>query len=385
MRFKSLLPIYLGAMITPLGGVGVIPLLPVMAQEWGISIQWVSLTVTLYMVPFVVFQLFSGPIAQVFDTRKTLLFGFGVYALGGFLSAISTNLMTLLGARIIQGFGAAFIAPIILALVGELGDPQHVGKTMGIVGIMYTVGVTMGPLISGVLEVGWGWPSFFFLLAGLAMIIGVMVAVTNSSQKGRGRGSVNFAEALALVPKAFFVADVRLLSLAAFFLFMGYIGLMTFMADYLKTSFSLPSDKIGMILSMTGFTGILASPIAGVLGDRFGRRPIAYTGMSVMSGALLGLAFSAYSYERYLLFFAVFGVGSATSWTSLNTLAVQLVPDLRKPVASLYSSLKFSGYALAPLVLSILYVPFSISGARWGCLACILLSLFLISRLRSPL
>ena len=63
-----------------------------------------------------------------------------------------------------------------------------------------------------------------------------------------------------------------------------------------------------------------------------------------------------------------FGAGSSTAWTSLNTLAVEVVPDLRKPVASLYNSFKFTGYALSPPVLSLLYVPFSISGVRWGCI-----------------
>lgn len=82
---------------------------------------------------------------------------------------------------------------------------------------------------------------------------------------------------------------------------------------------------------------------------------------------------------------ALFGAGAATAWTSLNTLAVQIVPDLRKPVASLYSCVKFSGYALAPLVLSLIYVPFSISGVRLACIACILISLFLTSRIRSSL
>ena len=82
-----------------------------------------------------------------------------------------------------------------------------------------------------------------------------------------------------------------------------------------------------------------------------------------------------------LCVFALFGIGSATAWTSLNTLAVEVVPELRKPVASLYNSFKFTGYALSPLILSLLYVPFSISGVRWGCLICISLSLFFASRM----
>jgi predicted MFS family arabinose efflux permease len=174
-------------------------------------------------------------------------------------------------------------------------------------------------------------------------------------------------------------------SFAAFFLFLGYFGLMTFVADHLKVSFSLPSDRIGLILSMTGFSGIVSSVIAGILGDRFGRKPISYAGMGIMVLTILGLQVVDYSYEKYILIFGLFGTGSAATWASLNTLAVQAVPELRKPATSLYNSVKYTGYALAPLMLSFLYIPFSISAVRWACIACILLSLLFISRMRSQM
>ncbi|MDO8956131.1 MAG: MFS transporter [Deltaproteobacteria bacterium] len=385
-NFKQLLPIYLGAVIGPMGGIGVITLLPVLAREWNVSIQWVSLTVTLYMVPYVVFQLFSGSIAHVFNTRRTLLFGFGVYSLGGLLSGFSPSLEALVGARFVQGLGAAFIAPIVMALVGEMVNPERMGKAMGILGVMYTIGVTMGPLISGFLEVHLGWSWFFFFLMSFALAIGVLYWVTGTpGEQPAMKKSGRLGEALALVKRSYSYSAIRLLSMAAFFLFMGYIGLMTFVADYLKTSFSLPSDKIGLVLSMTGFLGVMISPIAGILGDRCGRIIVAHTGQAIMVGAILGLELVVYTYGKYILLFALFGAGAATAWTSLNTLAVQIVPDLRKPVASLYSCVKFSGYALAPLVLSLIYVPFSISGVRLACIACILISLFLTSRIRSSL
>ena len=379
------MPIYLGAVIGPMGGVGVITLLPVLAGEWNVSIQWVSFTITLYMIPYVVFQLFSGSIAQIFDTRRTLLFGFGVYSLGGLLCGFSTSLETLVGARFVQGFGAAFIAPIVLALVGEMVNPERMGKAIGLLGVMYTIGVTMGPLISGLLEVYLGWPWFFFFLMAFALAVGALYGVTGAKGERSATGPGKLWDALTLVKQSYSYTNVKFLSFAAFFLFMGYIGLMTFIADYLKKSFSLPSDKIGFVLSMTGFLGVIVSPIAGILGDRFGRKIVAYTGGTIMISGILGLEMTEYTYGKYMALLALFGAGAATAWTSLNTLAVEIVPELRKPVASVYNCLKFSGYALSPLILSLLYVPFSISGVRLACIACILISLLLASRIRSSL
>ncbi len=385
MKFKFLLPIYLGAMLTPIGGVGMITLLPVIARDWGTQIEWVTLAVTIYMIPFVIFQLFSGPIAVIFNTRKTLLFGFGMYALGGFLSAWAPNLEFLLGFRFIQGFGAAFIAPIIMALIGEMVDPKKMGRSMGIMGVMYTCGVTMGPLISGFLEVHLGWRSFLFFLTTLALAIGTLYGVIHSGSADSGRGSGKIGDAFLLVKKSYAHADVRFLSFAAFFLFIAFIGLMTFIAEHLKEFYALPSDKIGLILSTTGFLGVIVSPIAGILGDSLGRKRVTYLGGSLMVLAIAGLSLFDYGYERYLLLFSLYGAGAAMCWTSLNTLAVQMIPELRKPVASAYNCIKFSGYAIAPLVLAAFYGAFSIAGVLWACIGVILISLFLTSRIRNAL
>lgn len=382
MNLQRLLPIYLAAVIGPMGGVGIITLLPVLAKSWNISIQWISLTVTIYMIPYIVFQLFSGSIAHIFDTRKTLLFGFGVYSLGGFLSGLSPSLETLVAARFVQGMGAAFITPIVMALVGDMVAPKHLGKAMGLLAVMYTLGVTMGPLISGVLEVSLGWPWFFFFLGTLALVTGALYWITSTKAKKSDWGSGKISDALVLVKKSYSYSGLRYVSFAAFFLFLGYIGLMTFVADHLKASFSLPSDRIGFILSTGGFLGIVSSLAAGFMGDRFGLKPISYAGMGIMVASILGLQAVDFTYEKYILIFALFGAGSAAAWASLNTLAVQAVPELRKPATSVYNSFKFAGYALAPLILSFLYISFSISAVRWACIACILMSLWFTSRMR---
>ncbi len=128
---------------------------------------------------------------------------------------------------------------------------------------------------------------------------------------------------------------------------------------------------------------MMASPFAGLLGERVGWKTIAQIGGVIMGVAIFGMGILDYSYGNYLLLFALFGTGSAIAWTCLNTMAIQLVPDFRKPVASLYSGVKFSGYALAPLILSIFYVPFSIAGVRWACLGGVVISLLLASKIRS--
>jgi predicted MFS family arabinose efflux permease len=372
LNLQKLIPLYLGAAIGPMGGVGVITLIPVMADEWSIAFATASLAITFYMVPFVLGQLFSGPIAQLFDTRKTLLFGFIVYALGAVLCGLSSNIFSFLGGRVIQGVGAAFLVPIIMALIGDLVPARHVGKAIGMLGMAYTVGVTLGPFISGTIDVRYGWPWFFFLLACLSLFSGVLYWISSAPTEKIVSQSATILATFSILKKAMLQPGVLYLSFAAFSFFVAYIGIMTFTADHLRTYFELPSDQIGALLSVTGISGIIVSPVAGFAGDYFGRTRV-FLGSATLSFLCIALmSFVEFSYWVYFTLFLLFGTGAASSWTTLNTMAVQASPSFRKPVSSVYNAIKFAGYAASPVILSFLYIPFQIKAVQWGCMAAIL-------------
>ena len=127
---KYLLPLYIGAALGPLGGFGLVTLLPVLARDWSVDFGTASLAISFYMAPFIIIQIFSGSIAQLFDTRRALFFGFGTYFLGCVACGLSPNPAVLFFSRAVQGLGAGFLTPIIMALIGELVPEKHVGMAM---------------------------------------------------------------------------------------------------------------------------------------------------------------------------------------------------------------------------------------------------------------
>ncbi len=372
MDLKKLIPLYLGAAMGPMGGFGIVTILPVMAQSWSVTFGTAAAAITLYMVPFIVIQIFSGAIAQLFDVRKTLLFGFGLYTVGALLSATAPDLWTFLLFRVFQGVGAGFLTPIIMALIGEMVPEHHLGKAIGMLGVAYTVGVTLGPYISGVIEVHLGWRWFFYFLAAVSALAGALYWLNRPPAAKPTRRSGRLLDILPVLRQALKQPGVLATSFAAFSLFLAYIGIMTFTADYLKTSFQLPSDRVGTLLSITGFSGIIVSPIAGYLGDRLGRTPVFLAGTAVVLLAILLMRLVPFDFTRHLFFFLVLGIGAATAWTSLNTMAVRLSSTLRQPVTSLYNAIKFSGYALAPVAFSVLYKPYRLQGVLVGCMVAVL-------------
>jgi MFS family permease len=375
---KYLLPLYIGAALGPLGGFGVVTLLPVLARDWSIDFGTASLAISFYMVPFIIVQLFSGSIAQLFDTRKALIFGFGTYALGCVACGLSGNPTVFFFSRAVQGLGAGFLTPIIMALIGELVPEQHLGKAMGGLGVAYTVGVTLGPLLSGIVEVRSGWPFFFYFLAALALIAGMLYLISSSAAGKKKEPAGAILDILPVLRQAFMRPGVPYLSLAAFSLFFAYIGIMTFTADHLKSTVQLPSDQVGAVLSITGLSGIIVSPLAGFLGDRFGRQIVFLAGTAIVVMSIILMLILSYSLVTYFSLFLFLGTGAATAWTSLNTMAVQVSTSMRKPVSSVYNATKFAGYGAAPAVLSIVYDAFHLTGIRYSCMAAVVVSSLLV-------
>ena len=375
---KYLLPLYIGAALGPLGGFGVVTLLPVLARNWAVDFGTASLAISFYMVPFIIVQIFSGSIAQLFDTRKVLLFGFGTYALGCVACGLSQNPAVFFFSRAVQGLGAGFLTPIIMALIGELVPEQHVGKAMGGLGVAYTVGVTLGPLLSGVIEVSHGWPFFFYFLAVLAFMAGVLYLISSEPAGEKIEKSGAVLDILPVLRQALMRPGVPYLSLAAFSLFFAYIGIMTFTADYLKSNLQLASDQVGAVLSITGLSGIIVSPLAGFLGDRFGRQIVFLAGTAIVVVSIILMLVLPYSLLIYFILFLILGTGAATAWTSLNTMAVQVSASMRKPVTSVYNATKFAGYGAAPAVLSMVYGAFHLTAIRYACMAAVVVSSLLV-------
>ncbi|MBR9982207.1 MAG: MFS transporter [Desulfatitalea sp.] len=384
MNLRRLIPLYLGAAMGPMGGFGIVTILPVMAQAWSVAFSTAAVSITVYMIPFIVIQIFSGSIAQLFDVRRTLMFGFTLYAVGAVLSGLAPNLTLFLLFRVLQGIGAGFLTPVIMALIGEIVPPQHVGKAIGLLGVAYTIGITFGPFLSGVIEVRLGWPWFFYFMALLAVVTAIAYWFTSTPAAKPDRPTASIKEILPMLVKAVQAPDVLLISFAAFSLFLAYIGVMTFTADHLKTTLSLPSDKIGTILSITGLSGIIVSPIAGLLGDRLGRRGVFLGGAAIAVVAIALMATIPYTFYNHLLFFLILGTGAATAWTSLNTLAIQIAPAMRQPVTSIYNAIKFSGYALAPAVLSLIYKRFTLTAVHAACIVAVMMAAILTLKTRSP-
>lgn len=378
-EWRRLLPLLAGACLGPLAGSAMVTLVPALTSVYEVGVGVMALSLTVYMLPFSMAQLVSGPISQIFSGRRTATVGFVVFSGASLGCALAPNIGLFLAARLVQGLGAAFLFPILMALIGEVVAPARLGRAMGYLGVTQTLGLTAGPLLAGLLETHADWRGFFVILAALGGGTGWgFLRLFHGELAGAESPGV-----LGILRQVLGERRVLALCLAGYAFFFATIGTVTFMADQLKVAHGLGEDRIGLLLAVAGVVGIPASPLAGHLADRFGRRPTALLGLAGFLASLGALLLVPYTFPRYLVILAAVGIGSALTWTALNTFAVELLPELRKPVASIYNAFRFFGYASSPPLLAPLYGA-GVAGVYLACLAATAVAMGLLARLHEP-
>ena len=358
---------YVIAFTGPLAGNAVLALLGTLQDEWGVSSATILLAIPAFMFPYAIGQLFSGTISDAYDRRSTIVFGLAVYSLSSFAAGFSPSFAFFIGSRFVQGLGYAFVQPVLMAVISDIAGPNRQGLSMGYFGMSTSAGVTTGPLLAGVLALtDWRLTFLVIGLVALALIITVLLLFS----KVGGGGRIVTVRALGKqLASAVRNRNIALLSLAGFLAFLSQIGIMSFVAEHLESAaLSLSSVDIGIVLGVSGFLGLIVSPISGKLVDVRGARCCASVGFVFVGSASLVLQFAG-EYWEFLALMSLMGVGSSFMWASLLTMVVRAYPSLKGTSSSVFNSARFTGYAISPLALTPLYLAFGFASVMLLCAA----------------
>jgi EmrB/QacA subfamily drug resistance transporter len=125
------------------------------------SLQWV---ITAYAITFGGFLLLGGRAADLLGRRRVFYVGVAVFTIASFLCGLAWSEGVLIGARAVQGLGAAIISPAALSIITtsfEEGPERN--KALGIWGAIGGSGAAVGVLAGGVLTKYLGWEWIFFV------------------------------------------------------------------------------------------------------------------------------------------------------------------------------------------------------------------------------
>ena len=376
--------IFLVHFLGPFSGNMILPMFNVLKSDFNVEVFLLGLSVTVYMVPFSITQLFSGLLSDLFYGRKNTIIGGSILSCLGFLlAAFSPTIWIFLVARVIQGVGAAFIAPVAMAMVGDFFSREVRGKIMGGVAVSTTLGGALGPLIGGFFA-NFDWRLGFIVLAlATASVTFLVFIAIPSNQKQHATGRDGGDEALKVLWEVLTRKEVLGVGFLGFILFFIRISVYTYLSDILTLKpYSLPSHIIGCLLALAGFGGLVAGLISGYLTDKIGRKKIATIGfLMVLTVLCFYLTAEWYAILPFLLFSMGFSI--TTAFTPINTMAVEVYPKYRAAATSIYGSMRFLGYALGPMLAYPFYVIGLIGGVAILSIGTTIFGLLLLLKLKT--
>jgi EmrB/QacA subfamily drug resistance transporter len=138
--------------------------LPKIHESLGFSdtgLQWV---VNAYTLSFAGFLMLAGRATDLLPRRQVFLVGVGLFAAASLGCALADGQSVLIGARAIQGFGAAVISAASLAIVtGSFKEGAERNRALGLWAAMGGVGGSAGALLGGALTQAFDWPAVFII------------------------------------------------------------------------------------------------------------------------------------------------------------------------------------------------------------------------------
>jgi EmrB/QacA subfamily drug resistance transporter len=302
------------------------------------ELEWV---VSGYALTFAVLMLTGGKLADMLGRRRIFIVGLTIFTASSLACGLATGAGFLIGARVVQGVGAALMNPATLSIIVATFPPRQRGTAIGIwVGIS-AMALAIGPLVGGILteQINWSWIFFINVPVGIAGIIvsrifitesrdeseeqrldlpglvssavglfGLTYALIEGNNYGWGSGRILGGFALAAVGLATFVLlehrqRVPMLDLSLFknSTFSGANLTMLLVALAMFGVFFFNSLYLGQVLGyspiQTGATFlpltvliVFVAPIAGRFSDKIGPRWLMGTGLVLLSGSLLSFS-----------------------------------------------------------------------------------------------
>jgi EmrB/QacA subfamily drug resistance transporter len=362
--------------------------IPTIQRDLHLSIAGLEWVVSSYILVFASLLLFGGRMADSYGRRRLFLGGLTIFTLASLFAGLAGSGDVLIGARVLQGLGAALLVPttlaIIMATFDNVRERTAAIATWTAIGAM---GLAFGPLIGGFISqhFHWGWIFFInvpigvvtFLIAiatmresrdesaarrldvaGLVTSALAMFALTYALIEGNDKGwtspLITAAFGLAAAAAAAFIlaesrAERPMVAISLFrsrvfaggsavmmLWAFGILGIYFFTSIYLQTVLGFSPTKAGlafvpMAICMAAFA-TLAPRVAPLLGAH---RTVAL-GMAAMAGGLYLFAElgGSATFGSLMPGFLIFGAGAGLMNVPLTNAILQSMPREQSGVAS---------------------------------------------------
>jgi EmrB/QacA subfamily drug resistance transporter len=353
--------------------------LPAIERDLHMSISGLEWIVTAYALVFAALMITGGKLADLMGRKRIFIVGLVIFTLASLACGLAPNAGFLIGARAVQGIGAAFMNPATLSIITATFPPRQRGQAIGIWAGVSALALAIGPLVGGLIvdHISWSWIFFVNVPVGVLAIIVSQLVIRESRDtsheqsidlpglltSGLGLFALSYAliegnalgwssaEVLGLfaVAVALLVAfvllerhqrlpmlDLSLFKIGSFvganvvalLVSLGMFGVFFFVSLFVQNILGYSPTQAGLIFLPMTVLIILIAPIAGKLSDRIGSRWLMGGGMTILSISLLfyvrvGIGSNFWSLLPALV---LGGIGMAMTMSPMTSAAMGSVP-----------------------------------------------------------
>lgn len=154
---------------------------------------------TSYLLGSTVLVPIIGKLSDIYGRKPFLISGVVLFLVGSLLCGMAGSMWELIGFRLVQGCGAAFILANAFTVMGDYFAPAERPRWAGIVAGVFALASIIGPLVGGVLtdELSWRWVFYINIpIGGLALLLSIIVVPW---YRGRHREPIDWSGAALLV------------------------------------------------------------------------------------------------------------------------------------------------------------------------------------------
>ena len=262
-------------------------LLPAIGTDFGVGPTAASLTVSAATGALALAILPLSSVAESVGRVPVMRAGLLVGCLCTFAAAAAPTFWVLVLARGLVGVSLAAVVAVAVAHLGDEVHPAELGTAIGVYVAGNTLGGISGRLIPGLVEESSSWRAAVALLGVVAL--GAALTFTRLLPAARRTSSrpTGAREHVGAVRDLARDGSVVRLCLLAFLLMGGFVATYNYLTFRLEDAPLGLSTTVTSLLFLAYLAGTVSSPLAGRLSDRYGRRPLALTGIGV---SFLGLA-----------------------------------------------------------------------------------------------
>jgi predicted MFS family arabinose efflux permease len=331
-----------------LSGRALDPVLPHVADDFGISIATAASFAAVFAFTFAVIQPLIGAAADLFGKARLMIFCLVILGLANLVGSLATSFPLLFVSRILAGIGAGGVFPVALGLTSDLvgSEQRQIGISRTLAGSMS--GNLLGATFSGLIGDLLGWRGVLAILGGLGVVAAIAVAAGFLGAELKHPPRSNLSALKSGYRTIFTNPNARICYCAVFVEGCCVLGLFPFIASFLFDLGETSLSVAGIVIAGFAIGGLFYTMTVSRFLSAIGVRGMMISGATLVGLQLVATAFGPV-WKLQFVCMLVMGWGFYMIHGCLQVFASELSVEARATALSLHSFFFFMGQTVGPI------------------------------------